>query len=52
MDTKFEVEWQKTKDKDLHSCFKINSMFRSSVHTRVKLLRIKKWSEGNKNYFE
>lgn len=47
MDTKFEViDWQKTEDKDLHGCFEIYSMFRTSVHTRVKLFRIKKWSEG------
>ena len=32
MDTEFELQWQKSKDKYWQGCFDIDSMFRTSVH--------------------
>ena len=32
MDTEFELQWQKSKDKHWQGCFDIDSMFRTSVH--------------------
>ena len=32
MDTKFELERQNSKEKNLLGCFEINSMFRTSVN--------------------
>ena len=32
MDTEFELQWQKSKDKHWQECFEIDSMFRTSVH--------------------
>ena len=32
MDTKFELERQNSKEKNLLGCFEINSMFRTSVY--------------------
>ena len=49
MDTEFELQWQKSKDKHWQGCFEIDSMFRTSVHC---FFSNRNELKGNKNYFK
>ena len=49
MDTEFELQWQKSKDKYWQGCFEIDSMFRTSVHC---FFSNRNELKGNKNYFK